>query len=110
MGVSPFVKAYVLDNLANDDRAGTEENKMSVAYSTEALPILLLDDRISLDGVSIKRMPDKRGCSVCNRGSHLQFKRTKYWGWRKCRKHLSPNEKALLFLMLTETEAGGLTD
>lgn len=72
--------------------------------------ITKLDERIALEGVSIKRMPDKKGCQTCGRGSHLQFKRGKFWGWRKCRKHLSLLEKVLLIQMLTEAEAGGLVD
>jgi len=62
-----------------------------------------------INGITINRKNDKKQCETCGRGTHLQFKKGKFHGWRRCRKHLSPYEKALVFLMLTEAEAGGLT-
>ena len=53
----------------------------------------------------LQRVPKKKCCATCNRGTRLQFS----YGdlkWRRCRRHLTPDEKALLWLMLTEAEVG----
>jgi hypothetical protein len=68
--------------------------------------VLILDGSPVIDGLSIKRMANKKGCDVCGRGTHLQFKYGSFLGYRKCRKHLTATESALLWLMLTEAEAG----
>lgn len=53
----------------------------------------------------LTRTRGKKKCASCNRGTRLQFR----YGdlkWRRCRRDLTPDEKALLFLMLTEAEVG----
>jgi len=72
--------------------------------------ITRIDERISLDGLSIRRMKDRKRCEICGRGTRIQYKKARFWGYRKCRRHMTATEKALLFLMLTDCEAGGLTN
>jgi hypothetical protein len=55
-------------------------------------------------------MPDRKMCASCPRGSRLQFGYGRWLKWRRCRRHLTVDEKAVLVLKLMEAEAGGLTD
>lgn len=55
-------------------------------------------------------MPDRKMCASCPRGSKLQFAYGHWLKWRRCRRHLTMSEKAILILKLMEAEAGGLTD
>jgi hypothetical protein len=54
--------------------------------------------------------PDRKMCASCPRGSRLQFAYGHWLKWRRCRRHLTIDEKAVLVLKLMEPEAGGLTD
>src|SRR6266704_2088661 len=54
-------------------------------------------------------MPDRKMCASCPRGSKLQFGYGRWLKWRRCRRHLTIDEKAVLALKLMEGEAGGLT-
>jgi hypothetical protein len=64
----------------------------------------------TMDHPQCQRMPDKKQCARCGRGTHLQFAFGEFLKLRLCRRSLTANEKAALFAMLTEAEAGGLTD
>ncbi|SRR6266480_4161116 len=55
-------------------------------------------------------MPDRKMCASCPRGSRLQFAYGHWLKWRRCRRHLTADEKIVLILKLMEAEAGGLTD
>ena len=54
-------------------------------------------------------VPDRKMCASCPRGSRLQFAYGRWLKWRRCRRHLTTTEKAVLVLKLMEAEAGGLT-
>ena len=111
-GSRPFVKPMFLITGPMKIRQEQKKRYDLRLLPTEA-PIQFIrydDGSPVIDGITISRKNDKKRCETCGRGTHLQFKRGKFYGWRRCRKHLSPNEKALLFLMLTEAEAGGLTN
>ena len=79
----------------NDDTRALEDQKMSVLSRSDL--VLTIKDETKM-------------CAWCPRGSRLQFALGRFLKWRKCRRHLTSNEKALLALKLMEAEAGGLTD
>jgi len=65
---------------------------------------------LSRSDLVLKIMPDRKMCASCPRGSRLQFAYGHWLKWRRCRRHLTIDEKAVLALKLMEAEAGGLTD
>jgi hypothetical protein len=65
---------------------------------------------LSRSDLVLKIMQDRKMCASCPRGSRLQFAYGHWLKWRRCRRHLTVDEKAVLVLKLMEAEAGGLTD
>ena len=80
---------------------------------TRALEILndmlKMSDLLRTDLVLVF-MPTAKMCASCPRGSKLQFGYGRWLKWRRCRRHLTNGEKAVLALKLMEAEAGGLND
>lgn len=64
----------------------------------------------TIDNPICRRMPTKKQCARCGRGTRLQFAYGEFLKLRLCRRNLAEQEKAALFMMLTEAEVGGLTD
>src|SRR5690348_12786234 len=48
----------------------------------------------------INRVPKKKQCAHCGRGTRLQFENGLFLKWRKCRRCLTPMEQASLNHML----------
>src|SRR5882672_3298900 len=105
-GSRPFVKPMFLitpmNRLASDEVSSRARENGNLRAS----------------GVTCQRMPKKKRCASCNRGTHLRFEygfsrnegEIDALQWWRCRSCLTTDEKAALFMMLTEAEAGGLTD
>jgi hypothetical protein len=108
-GSRPFCKAYVPDNGPMTIRQEQGKSDARRLLPAEAPTILRLDPP-TFDYPECRRMPDKKQCFRCGRGTHLQFAFGEFLKLRVCRRSLTGPEKAALFMMLTEAEAGGLTD
>src|SRR6266699_7174096 len=94
------------DTRALEDQIQAERPR----YSTR--PVLAKPEMsvLSRSDLVLVIMPDRKMCASCPRGSKLQFGYGRWLKWRRCRRHLTIDEKAVLILKLMEAEAGGLTD
>jgi hypothetical protein len=90
------------------------ESKQDALEQEQDRPLFKIDEEIALDGLSIRRMSNRKQCRVCGRGTRIRYTPLsgsgRFLKYRKCRRHMTATEKALLFLMLTEAEAGGLVN
>ena len=61
--------------------------------------------------LTVVRADDLKNCASCDKGSRLQFAFGRYLKWRRCRRHLTPNEKKVLHdaLFVSDTLREGLT-
>lgn len=79
-------------------------SRLSAPHTATSMSVLSRSDLV------LVIMPDRKMCASCPRGSRLQFAYGHWLKWRRCRRHLTTTEKAVLVLKLMEAEAGGLTE
>jgi hypothetical protein len=108
-GVGP--KGGVTLTRDEDTRALDESRIVTLEYDDYSIGITTrVMSGLSRSDLVLIVMPDRKMCASCPRGSRLQFAYGHWLKWRRCRRHLTIDEKAILVLKLMEAEAGGLTD